>query len=113
MSLKLSMGEFIRRALFNAIAESEELFFALGRFYSGLSFQTVHGSGTDCTCHFGRSIRHRKQNNHSVIVETLKTSSCERHRTSPSVMKIYRLFAVPASRQPVKCRPQRRTDKFT
>jgi hypothetical protein len=64
--------------------------------------------------HFGRSIRHRKQNDHPVIVLVPKSSSRERHVTSPSFLRnIRRLFAVQISSQPMECRRQRLAHELT
>jgi hypothetical protein len=60
------------------------------------------------------TFRHRKQNGHPVIVVVPKSSSRERHVTSPSFSRnIRRLFPVQISSQPMECRRQRLALEFT
>ena len=63
--------------------------------------RSVHGSGADRACPIGRSIHHRKQNDHPVSCSD-KSSSRKRHiisRVLTLLRNIRRLFAVEISSQ--------------
>src|ERR1700738_5620269 len=80
VALKLEVKKFPRRALFDPVAQSQELLFPLVGCCSGRAFNAVHGVGADGARHFYVVIHHREQHDHSGKVVSLKVTLRERHR---------------------------------
>jgi hypothetical protein len=77
--MKLASG-----SLFDPIAQSHELRFALLRLGPHRVFQIVHGGGADGTGDFPWTVNHRKQDYHPVKFVAAKVTACERHLRSPA-----------------------------
>ena len=59
-ALELLGEKFTKRALFNPIAQSQELFFTLGRRCPRHAFQIIQRSGTDGARYLSAAIHYRK-----------------------------------------------------
>ena len=77
--LELPGEEFARRALFDPIAQSQELLFALVRPCPGHAFQIIHRLGADGASYLLAAIHHGKQHHHPIMFETSDAAAFKCH----------------------------------
>jgi hypothetical protein len=77
--LELPGEEFARRALFDPIAQSQELLFALVRLCPGHAFQIIHRLGADGASYLLAAIHHGKQHHHPIMFETSDAAAFKCH----------------------------------
>ena len=82
-ALEFPCDKLLSGTLFNLIAQSHELHFALVRLVPLRLFQVVHGGCADGAGYFPLAVNHRKQDHHPVKFVTAKAAGCQCHLASP------------------------------
>jgi hypothetical protein len=77
--LELPGAEFARRALFDPIAQSQELLFSLVRLCPGHAFQIIHRLGADGASYLLAAIHHGKQHHHPIMFKTSDAAAFKCH----------------------------------
>src|ERR1700730_6458584 len=80
VALELSRYELARGALFDPVAQSQKLFFALLRRGARDVFQIVHRRGADGAGYLPGAVHHGKREHHAVVFITSDVAACERDR---------------------------------
>src|ERR1700753_508462 len=82
-TLEFPSQEFSRGALFDPVAQPQKLRAALSGFCLYAAFEVIHRGAADGAANLLVAVRHGKQHDHSVMLETDDSSAIERHLPSP------------------------------
>src|SRR5581483_9128099 len=93
-TLEFPCDDLLSSSLFNPIAQSHELLFALLRLGLRRFLQVIHSGCTDGAAYFPLTVHHREQDHHPIKFITAKTAACQCHPHVPPVLCRPKLAAV-------------------